>query len=285
MNIKNAEFFIRQELNSLYNNREIVSLTSIIFQKILGIDKIKFISNKDFLLSDIQEQKCNSAIIDLKKQKPIQYIVGNTEFFGSTFFVNENVLIPRPETEELVELFLKNEIITSNQKIIDIGTGSGCISVSIAKNSEAKIFATDISEDALNVAKKNATHNSVDVNFSIHDILNNDSFNKDAEQIFFDFIISNPPYVRKKEAQMMKKNVLDNEPHLALFVDDDNPLIYYNAIAGFAQKSLKSAGKIYLEVNEYIADLTAKIFMKQLFYDVKIKNDIFDKKRFLVVTK
>jgi len=241
MNIKNAEFFIRQELNSLYNNREIVSLTSIIFQKILGIDKIKFISNKDFLLSDIQEQKCNSAIIDLKKQKPIQYIVGNTEFFGSTFFVNENVLIPRPETEELVELFLKNEIITSNQKIIDIGTGSGCISVSIAKNSEAKIFATDISEDALNVAKKNATHNSVDVNFSIHDILNNDSFNKDAEQIFFDFIISNPPYVRKKEAQMMKKNVLDNEPHLALFVDDDNPLIYYNAIAGFAQKSLKSA--------------------------------------------
>ena len=285
MNIKNAELLVKQELNSLYNNREIVSLTSIIFQEILGIDKVKFLSDKDFLLSDIQEQKCNSAIKDLKKQKPIQYIVGNTEFFGSTFFVNENVLIPRPETEELVELFLNNELLTSNQRIIDIGTGSGCISVSIARNSKAKIFATDISENALIVAKKNATHNSADVNFSIHDILNNDSFKNDNEPILFDFIISNPPYVRKKEAQMMQKNVLDNEPYLALFVDDDNPLIYYKAIANFAEKSLKSAGKIYLEVNEYIADLTAKIFVKQLFYDVKIKYDIFDKKRFLVVTK
>ncbi|MEA3451302.1 MAG: peptide chain release factor N(5)-glutamine methyltransferase [Bacteroidota bacterium] len=285
MNIKNAEIFIKQELNSLYNKLEIVSLTSIIFQEILGLDKVKFLSDKELLLSNNQKQLLSSAISDLKNQKPIQYIVGNTEFFGSIFFVNKNVLIPRPETEELVELFLKNENLTSNHKIIDIGTGSGCISVSIAKNSKIQVFATDISNEALNVAKKNAANNSANVNFSIHDILKNDIFQIEKELFIFDFIISNPPYVRKMEAQMMQKNVLNNEPHLALFVEDDNPLIYYKAIANFAKKSLKKGGKIYLEVNEYIADSTAEIFKTQIFCDVKIKNDIFDKKRFIVVIK
>jgi len=222
------------------------------------------------------------------KNIPVQHITGSEYFFGYQFKVNNDVLIPRFETEELVaNVLLQYDDVFANRvvEVVDIGTGSGCISLSIANNSEANVFATDISDKALIVAKKNAKYNSLKVNFLIHDILKNSLLLFDKKQVLFDYIISNPPYIRKKEAQMMQKNVLDFEPHIALFVEDDDALIFYEAIADFAKISLKNNGKIYLEINEYIADRTAEIFDKHFFSDVKIKNDIFDKKRFLVVTK
>lgn len=285
MNIKDAICFFKQNLNSFYDERELTSLNNIVFEEILKIPKLVFLSQKDMILSDNQLNSLKATILDLKNNKPIQYIIGKIEFFGSTFFVDKNVLIPRPETEELVDIFLKNENVSVNENILDIGTGSGCIAVSVAKNSLANIFASDVSQNAIIVAKKNAEFNNVKINFIIHNILKNNELFIDNEKIEFDYIISNPPYVRKKEAQLMLKNVLDYEPHLALFVEDDNALIFYEAIALFAQNSLKKFGKIYLEINEYLAEQTAQIFKDKLFSSVKIENDIFDKKRFIIVTK
>ncbi len=285
MNINQAILLLNKKLNDIYKQKEISSLTNIIFEEILNIDKINILIRKDLLLSDQQKHLLLSTIKDLQNNKPIQYIVGETEFYGLKFSINKNVLIPRPETEELVELFLKNEKIRPKQKIIDIGTGSGCISVSIAKNSYATVFATDISEKALDIAKKNANNNNVNINFFSHNILTNSKLHQKDRTITFDYIISNPPYVRQKESNLMRKNVLDYEPHLALFVENNNPLIFYEAIAKFAENSLKKKGKIYLEINEYIAKETANIFEEKNFFNVKIENDIFDKNRFIIVTK
>lgn len=285
MNIRDAISFIKQNLSSFYNERELTSLINIVFEEILLIPKVVFLSNKNQELTDLQIEKLTSAISELKNNKPIQYIIGKTEFFGSNFFVDENVLIPRPETEELVDIFLKNEKISVNQNILDIGTGSGCIAVSVAKNSQANVFASDVSEEALNIAKKNANYNNVNIIFFEHNILTNKELLLGNIPIKFEYILSNPPYVRKQEAQMMLKNVMDYEPHLALFVENDNALIFYDAIANFAKNSLKKCGKIYLEINEYLAEQTAQIFKDKLFSSVKIENDIFDKKRFIIVTK
>ena len=285
MTINQAVLSINKTLTDIYSQKEILSLINIIFEDILKIEKINILIEKDFLLSPKQKDLLSSAIKDLKRHKPIQYIIGKTEFYGLFFFVDKNVLIPRPETEELVELFLKNENPNKKQKIIDIATGSGCICVSIAKNSDASIFATDVSKEALYIAEKNAKNNFVDISFFEHNILKEHALSIKTKKIMFDYIISNPPYVRKKEADLMKKNVLDYEPHLALFVEDDNALIFYEAIAKFAENSLKNRGKIYLEVNEYIARQTAELFEKKNFFNVKIENDIFNKKRFIIVTK
>jgi len=285
MNIEEAIFFIKTELHKVYTENELKSLTNILFVDILEIPKVVFLSNKTQELTDLQIEKLTSAIFDLKKHKPIQYIIGKTEFFGLNFFVDKNVLIPRPETEELVDIFLKNEKISANQNILDIGTGSGCIAVSVAKNSQANVFASDVSEEALNIAKNNANFNNAGIIFFKHNILSYKELLLGNTPILFDYILSNPPYVRKQEAQMMFKNVLDHEPHLALFVDDDNALVYYEAIANFAEMSLKKSGKIYLEINEFLAEQTAQVFIQKKFSDVKIGNDIFDKKRFIIVTK
>jgi release factor glutamine methyltransferase len=230
----------------------------------------------------------------LKKEKPLQYIVGETEFYGLPFLVNENTLIPRPETEELVELIIKSynlQPTTYNPKILDIGTGSGCIAISLAKNiTNSQVFAIDVSEKALTTAKKNAEINEVTINFIQADILKVDdlenlsnSNSKLPSQ--YDVIVSNPPYVRNLEKSEIKPNVLEYEPHLALFVDDSDALLFYRKIAELAKKNLKENGKLYFEINQYLGKETVELLENLGFNDVVLKKDIYGNDRIIQCTR
>jgi release factor glutamine methyltransferase len=228
--------------------------------------------NEDKIISEENLVLLQKAIERLKTFEPIQYIIGNSYFYGLTFFVNKSVLIPRPETEELVEMIVKSHKVHQNTlKILDIGTGSGCIAVSLAKflkNSE--VFAIDNSPEALKVAKKNAFENGVEIFFIEDDILNPKSIINDMQ---FDIIVSNPPYVTDSEKPLMQPNVLNFEPDSALFVPDDNPLIYYKKISEFAQKKLNLNGNLYFEINQNygreLIDLMNQIFPKSKLILIK----------------
>lgn len=272
------------ELKNFYSQNEIQSFIHIIFEDIFNVSKIEIYKDKNREIQNIYQNNIYEIIDDLKNYKPIQYITNKVEFYGLYFYVDENVLIPRPETEELVSIILENEIL-ADKKILDIGVGSGCISVSLAKNSKSQVFGIDISENALNIAKKNAENNKVNISFFEIDILNFKSLNNENQNITFDFIVSNPPYVRNLEKKMMKKNVLDFEPNLALFVEDSEPLIFYKAIANFAKEKLRQNGIIYLEINEFLANETANIFIKNNFFEVTVIKDFFKKDRFIKVIK
>jgi release factor glutamine methyltransferase len=230
-------------------------------------------------LSSIEIEKFESAIHRLSLHEPIQYIIGETEFLGLKFKVDEHVLIPRPETEELVQWLLddiRESKNPSNLKILDIGTGSGCIAISLAKNlPNAEIFALDISEKALKTAKENAGLNKVKVNFIQADILN-----LEALAGKFDIIVSNPPYVREMEKTEMHRNVLENEPDLALYVKDTDPLIFYKKITKLAEESLIKEGNLYFEINQYLANETEEI-LKNFGFKTGLKKDIFGNYRML----
>lgn len=273
------------KLNNIYPKSEIQSFIYIIFEEYLNFSKIDLILKSDDLLEKHEIENLENVIFQLQQQKPIQYIIGKTKFYNLEFFVDENVLIPRPETEELVEIILKNEQFNKNQNILDIGTGSSCIAISLAKNISAKVSAIDISKKALSIAKKNADYNNVNVNFIETNILQNNTYSTDNKPITFDFIISNPPYVRESEKKLMKSNVLDYEPDLALFVGDENPLIFYEAIAKFAENSLKKGGKIYLEINEFLSAETIDLFFKYNFTFAKSIKDLSGKDRFVYIIK
>ena len=272
---------IHKELEDIYGKSETFALRNIILEDILEIPKEKFLANPDIELNKEQEKKLDETIDLLKKQKPIQYITGETEFYGLKFKVNENVLIPRPETEELVSLILKNDL--KNKTILDIGTGSGCIAITLAKHCGCKVFATDISEKSLQIAKENAQLNNVDINFIKHDILKEKEIIFDGKKINFDIIVSNPPYVTESEKMTMAKNVLDYEPSQALFVPDDKAVIFYEYIADFATKNLKREGTVYLEINSKYWYETVEVFRKQGFEDIKLRRDLFGKRRFLIL--
>ena len=214
---------------------------------------------------------------ELKKEKPIQYLLGETEFNGLKFKVNENVLIPRPETEELVELICHCEERSNLKavKILDIGTGSGCIAISLARNMlNADVFAIDVSAEALKVAKQNAEQNQVSVTFLEKDILQAEDL---LEQ--FDVIVSNPPYVRNLEKQEIKNNVLENEPHLALFVDDFDALIFYRKIALLATKNLNNGGQLFFEINQYLGKEMIQLLNELSFSDIELRKDIYGNDR------
>ena len=211
-----------------------------------------------------------NAITRLKTYEPIQYIIGQTEFYGLSFKVNSHTLIPRPETEELVELVINNVKLKSTQplSILDIGTGTGCIAISLAKHiANAQVFAVDVSDDALKVAKENAVLNGVNVEFIKVDILNWQSESK-LQDLTFDIIVSNPPYVRQLEKAEMKTNVLQHEPHLALFVDDANPLQFYQAITQFASQKLQPNGHLYFEINQYLGDEMLQLLQSYHFKNI-----------------
>jgi len=224
------------------------------------------------------------AMEDLLAHKPIQYVLGKTQFLEGEFIVNQHVLIPRPETEELVQSViseLKTVVADINfpMKILDIGTGSGCIAVSL-KNCfpDMVVFAMDVSEDALQVARANALNNKADLVFCQADILD---FETLEGLPVFDIIISNPPYILEREKNLMQKNVLDYEPAQALFVPDDNPLLYYEAIADYADLSLRPGGYIFLEINESFGEELKSLYLKHGFNNVEIVKDLFGKDRFL----
>ena len=265
------------ELSSIYEIDELNSIFNLLSEDYLKISRSKILLADEIDLDDEKETLFLNALEKLKNHEPIQYVLGKTSFMDLEFNVNSSVLIPRPETEELVRLMLKEDL--NGKEILDIGTGSGCIAISLAKNlPNAKVTALDVSEDALEVAKENAKLNNVNIEF-----INADIFEYQSEKKY-DVIVSNPPYVRESEKLLMKKNVLDFEPHLALFVDDIDPLQHYKSILNFSKMSLNKNGKIYLEINEKyeveMKDLAN--YCGYLFSDCS--KDMFGKNRFFAIT-
>lgn len=280
MLLKNYKSEFIKQLSSLNDDGEVESFFYIILEKLHNLKRIDLALNPNLELSDEDFKKWNEIISELKTQKPIQYILGETEFYGLKFEVNENTLIPRPETEELVQIIISHNEITKNQnplKILDIGTGSGCIAISLAKNlSDAKVAAIDVSEKALETAKKNAKTNEVNVSFILKNILETSDLGQE-----FDLIVSNPPYVRNLEKKEIKTNVLKFEPHLALFVEDDDALIFYRKIAELALKNLSKNGKLYFEINQYLGKETVALLENLGFKNVVLKKDIYGNDRMI----
>lgn len=259
------------ELSDLYPETEIQSFFTILVEFKLHLSRIQLALEHNFELDNDDLEFLQNALLKLKNQIPIQYIVGETAFYGLLFKVDKNVLIPRPETEELVEWIIKNHKKDDSLKILDIGTGSGCIAISLAKNlPNAKVSALDISEEALNVAKNNAAMNQVKVDFVQADILTIEKLSTN-----FDIIVSNPPYVRETEKARMQQNVLSNEPHLALFIKDENPLLFYDKIAELAKKHLTKNGVLYFEINQYLGMETVDLLESKGFKNVELKKDIY----------
>ena len=280
MKIKEYRTEFIQQLTSIYDAGEAESFFYLILEENHQMKRIDLALNSDLSFSDTEIQYWNSILDELKKEIPIQYLLGKTSFYGLEFEVNENVLIPRPETEELVEWIVesqKSKAKSQKSKILDIGTGSGCIAISLAKNiPNATVFAIDISEKALATAKKNAEINGVNVVFIEKNILKTE----DLEQ-YFDIIVSNPPYVRELEKQEIKKNVLDNEPHLALFVDDNDAFIFYRKIAELAQKNLSQNGQLFFEINQYLGTEMVDLLEKMNFKNIELRKDIYGNDRMI----
>lgn len=292
MKAKDLKDIFHKELDAIYGKDEVASFFYLSIEFHLNVARIQLILDPEFTLTKDETDVFFTILEDLKQQKPIQYILGETEFYGLQFNVNKNVLIPRPETEELVDWILKDSKFKSQNsepiKILDIGTGSGCIAISLAKHlPEAQVFAVDISESALKIAKENADRNGVEVEFIKADILESSLWEDVALQQmgFFDIIVSNPPYVRELEKREIKPNVLDNEPHLALFVENENPLVFYKAITDFAVDKLKSNGSLYFEINQYLGQETKQLLVDAEFKDIQLKKDLNGNDRMLKGTK
>lgn len=271
--------YIYKELKNKYQDNEIKSFVNILFEHFAQLNSAHLMAFPQETINESSLLNIVLATQELKKHKPIQQIIGKVDFLNISLDVNENVLIPRPETEELCQTIIQ-ENQEKNLDIIDLCSGSGCISLSLAKNiDKSKVLGVDISQEALSVARKNNENLGLDVQYMEANILENFDIDKK-----FDIIVSNPPYVMNKEKELIKKNVLYYEPHLALFVEDENPLIFYKAIAEFAKKHLKSGGKIYLEINENLAQETLDIFT-DVQYVKKIIKDLFGKDRFIFLEK
>ncbi len=275
----------KTKLADKYSSFEIRSFLQLAFRHRQNLSSVDFYTKKNLLINNENIAFYENVLMRLEHYEPIQYILGSTEFYGLNFEVNKHVLIPRPETEELVDFILKKEKFDSSHKILDIGTGSGCIAVAMAKNTSSKVYAVDVSAAALDVAKRNAKTNNIEVFLLQKNILQTDFLLENNNKLKFDFIISNPPYVREAEKKMMQKNVLDYEPARALFVADNNPLIFYSAIADFAENSLTENGKIYLEINEFLSNETIEVFLERNFKTAKSITDLSGKKRFVEVIK
>lgn len=277
MKIRAYRTFFLAHLSSIYDEMEAENIFYLILQNRKKLKRVDLALSPDLLLSESEIENWNAILEQLKNEIPIQYILGSTSFFGLEFLVNESVLIPRPETEELVDWILKETSQVQDFKILDIGTGSGCIAITLAKNlKNTQVFAIDVSNKAIETAKLNAKQNDVEVFFMNCDILSTDDLNQK-----FDCIVSNPPYVRNLEKVEIKKNVLDNEPHLALFVEDEDALIYYRKIAELAKKSLNPNGKLYFEINQYLASETIALLKDFGFKNIELRKDIYGNDRML----
>lgn len=272
---RQAEYL--NKLGQVYDAREARAITSWVIEDIMKLNAVRLSLNRFLILTAYQEELFNTYLERLLKKEPVQYVLGYAEFCGLKFVVTPAVLIPRPETEEIVEIIINenNKQENKNAKhILDIGTGSGCIPITLkTKIQDVIVTAIDISNEALNVARKNAIMNNAEINFNHLDILNYIPEGK------FDIIISNPPYIGIDEKERITDNVLLYEPHLALFSVD--PLIFYKRIAEIAPKLLKSKGIVYLEVSEYRAREVAVIF-SAISNQVEIKNDMSGKQRMVI---
>ena len=283
MKIKEYRTQFIQELLLIFDEGEAESFFYLILEEKQQLKRIDLALHPDLTFSNEQMLVWNSLLEQLKCEVPVQYLLGKTSFYGLDFEVNPTVLIPRSETEELVDWIiksLKSRIGNSKLKILDIGTGSGCIAISLAKNIEnAQVFAIDISDKALATAKKNAEFNKVEVTFIHQNILDTADLNQN-----FDIIVSNPPYVRNLEKQEIKKNVLNNEPHLALFVEDNDALIFYKKIAKVAQQSLAQNGELFFEINQYLGQEMIEMLEKMNFRAIELRKDIYGNDRMIRAT-
>ena len=284
MKIKEYRSSFIQQLTPIFDEGEAESFFYLILEEKYQLKRIDLALQPDLVLSENEINNWNIILEQLKKEIPVQYLLGKTSFYGLDFEVNPNVLIPRQETEELVQWIIESSNVKAKSqelKIVDIGTGSGCIAISIAKNiAHSKVFAIDVSENALATAQKNAEINNVEITFLNKNILET----TDLEQQF-DIIVSNPPYVRNLEKQEIKKNVLDNEPHLALFVDDNDALIFYKKIAQLALLNLSENGALYFEINQYLGKEMIELLEEMNFKNVELRKDIYGNDRMIKGTK
>ena len=280
MKITALKIHFFSELQTIQEDSEIESFFFILTEYLHNLKRIDVYLNPNFEVSDIDFAKWNNIISELKTEKPIQYITGEAWFYGLRFEVNENTLIPRPETEELVEWIIesqKSKVKSQEVSILDIGTGSGCIPISLKKEiPNAIVSAIDVSEKALEMAQKNALSNEVEVNFMLKNILETESLDEK-----YDIIVSNPPYVRNLEKQEIKKNVLDYEPHLALFVEDTDPLLFYRKIAQLALTGLAPNGKLFFEINQYLGKETVELLENLGFKNIQLRKDFVGNDRMI----
>lgn len=290
MNIKNLKSHFFSELQTIQEASEIESFFFILTEYLHHLKRIDISLNPDFEVSETDLEKWNTIISELKTEKPIQYITGEAWFYGYRFEVNENTLIPRPETEELVEWIVESTKLEAGSKklnILDIGTGSGCIPISLKKEiPNSNVFSVDVSEKALEMAKKNAVDNEAEVHFILQNILEIDDLIELSASNFqlpalFDVIVSNPPYVRNLEKQEIKKNVLDYEPHLALFVEDTDALLFYRKIAQLALTSLTPNGKLFFEINQYLGKETVVLLENLGFKNIELRKDFVGNDRMI----
>ena len=272
--------YIRRKLQGRYDPREAGNLSRIICCEILGQQTVDYYLGKDIILSVKEEQELESILARLHNFEPIQYILGEARFLGRTFRVTPGVLIPRPETEELVEMMLKE--LSPVSRVLDVGTGSGCIAISLAKElPESQVTAWDVSGEALSIAAANSKALQASVRFEQRDVLTYEPCVVDC----YDVIVSNPPYVTEAEKQEMEHNVLDWEPSLALFVPDTDPLRFYRRIAVLGLEMLTSGGKLYFEINRAFGKDTVAMLCETGYRAVRLQKDISHNDRFVIAEK
>ena len=281
MTVKELKLFFLKKLNSLYPKSEIDTFFYLVMEACLNFERVDTVLKSHHTIDKEIEKKIMSILSRLMNEIPIQYILGKTEFYGLPFKVNQHTLIPRPETEELVQWIIeKTTYLKKEVQILDIGTGTGCIAVSLKNNiKNSQVSAIEISSSAIDVAKKNAIINKVDINFINIDILSTEQLSQK-----YDIIVSNPPYVRNLEKKLMKNNVLLNEPHLALFVENKDPLVFYDKISNLASRHLKKEGKLFFEINQYLSEETSIVIKKNGFRYIELKKDIFGNDRMIMAT-
>jgi release factor glutamine methyltransferase len=276
--IKDVFIAFQKGLAALYNNNEIEAITLLTINEIVALSKavIKAFPEREIAAGQLVQLK--NILVQLQTGKPIQYILEHTEFYGLKFLVNSSVLIPRPETEELVDWIISSAA-NKEYHILDIGTGSGCIAISLKKNlPNAQVSALDISTGALQTAKENARLHNIDINFIQADIL---TIKSEVENPKYGIIVSNPPYVTLTDKMQMHVNVIDFEPHTALFVPENEPLLFYKAIADYAGKNLADNGLLFLEINETYGPETVALLAEKGFKDIELKKDMSDKSRMI----
>lgn len=278
--MQQAVQYIKNILSGHYPESEIRAIIQIILSDVFHLNALDYYMGKDIKLSENERETLKDILGRLLNQEPLQYIIGKTEFYGLTFRVNKNVLIPRPETAEMVDLIIKENPI-SGLSILDIGTGSGCIAISLALNlPKPQIHAWDISSAALQTARYNAESLHANVDFRQQDVLH-----ATVEDNYLDIIVSNPPYITQKEKDEMECNVLNWEPETALFVPDETPLLFYEAIARLGRKALKPTGKIYFEINQAYGMETSQMLQKYGYRQIHIIKDLSGKDRIIKASK
>lgn len=281
--LRDIKQYYYNELYVLYGEQETLSMLNLLIQHFYGLSRADQSLQPDFRLTETEMLKLHFAVKKLKKEEPIQYLIGETEFAGLTIQVNTDVLIPRPETEELVEKIISENSEKNNLTLLDIGTGSGCIALSLKKRlPQSTVVAIDVSAEALAVAAQNKDLNNLDVSFVQLDILNKNTRNTLG---MYNLIVSNPPYVTETDKRQMQNNVINYEPHLALFVTDDDPLLFYREIAEFALSHLKEKGSLWFEINEALADEVIGFLESKAYGTIELHNDVHNKARFVSCVK